>query len=156
MLPEKFDGTGNFEEWISHFESIAAINKWGEEEKSLWIRVQLTQKAHVALTRLPSDTIQTYEVIKKALKERFEPSSKQEVYKAEFESQRKRKTESWGDFGDELLRLVDKAFPKLQFKGKEQLALSRYLDQLEPIHVSFGVKQRQPRLCTKRSVRPLN
>ena len=27
VLPEKFDGTGNFEEWISHFESIAALNK---------------------------------------------------------------------------------------------------------------------------------
>ena len=89
VLPEKFDGTGNFEEWISHFESIAAINKWGEEEKSLWIRVRLTEKAHVALTQLQSDTIQTYEAIKKALRERFEPSSKQEVYKAEFESRRK-------------------------------------------------------------------
>ena len=86
VLPEKFDATGNFEEWISHFESIAAINKWGEEEKSLRIRVRLTQKTHMALTRLPSDTIQTYETIKKALKEWFEPSGKQEVYKAEFES----------------------------------------------------------------------
>ena len=38
VLPEKFDGTGNFEEWMSHFESIAAI-KWNEEEKGLWIRV---------------------------------------------------------------------------------------------------------------------
>ena len=37
VLPEKFDGTGNFEEWISHFESIAALNKWNKEEKSLWI-----------------------------------------------------------------------------------------------------------------------
>ena len=40
---------------------------------------------------------------------------------------------------------MDKAFPKLQFEEKEQLALSRYLDQLEPIHISFGVKQRQPK-----------
>ena len=56
VLPEKFDGTGNFEEWISHFESITAINKWGKEENSLWIGVQLTEKAYVALTRLPSDT----------------------------------------------------------------------------------------------------
>ena len=38
---------------------------------------------------------------------------------------------------------MDKAFPNLQFEGKEQLALSRYLDQLEPLNVSFGVKQRQ-------------
>ena len=100
VLPEKFDGTGNYEEWISHFESIAAINKWGEEEKSLWIQVRLTEKAHVALTRLPSETTQTYEAIKAALRERFEPSSRQAVYKAEFENRRKRKTESWGDFGD--------------------------------------------------------
>ena len=40
---------------------------------------------------------------------------------------------------------MDKAFPKLQFEGKEQMALSCYLDQLEPIHVSFVVKQRQPK-----------
>ena len=93
------------------------------------------------------EATQTYEAIKKALRERFEPSSKQEVYMAEFENRRKRKTESWGaeswgDFGDELLRLVDKAFPNLQFEGKEQLALSHYLSQLEPMQVSFGVKQR--------------
>ena len=103
VLPEKFDGTGNYEEWISHFKSIAAINKWGEEEKSLWIQVRLTEKAHVALMQLPSKTTQTYEAIKVALRERFEPSSRQAVYKAEFENRRKRKTESWGDFGDELL-----------------------------------------------------
>ena len=37
VLPEKFDGTGNFKEWISHFESIAALSKWNEEEKILWV-----------------------------------------------------------------------------------------------------------------------
>ena len=50
VLTEKFDGTGNFEEWISHFESISAINNWNEEEKNLWVRVRLTGKAHVGLT----------------------------------------------------------------------------------------------------------
>ena len=94
----------------------------------------------MALTRLPNQTTQTYEAIKAALRERFEPPSKREVYKAEFKNRRKRKTESWGDYGDELLRLVDKAFPNLQLEGKEQLALSRYLDQLEPLNILFGVK----------------
>ena len=89
VLPKKFDGTGNFKEWISHFESVAAINKWNEEEKGLWIRVRLTEKAHMSLTLLTSDTPQMYEALKRALRERFEPSSKQEVYKAEFENQRK-------------------------------------------------------------------
>ena len=42
---------------------------------------------------------------------------------------------------DDILQLVDRAFLTLQFEGKEQLALSRYLDQLKPMQVSFGVKQ---------------
>ena len=75
------------------------------------------------------------------MKERFEPSSKQEVYKAEFENRGKWKGESYGDFGDDLLRLVDKAFPNLQLEGKEQLALLHYLGWLEPMQVLFGVKQ---------------
>ena len=144
VLPERFNGTGNFNEWISHFEGIAAINKWTDNDKSLWLKVRLTDKAHMALTRLPNNANESYASLKAALKERFEPSSKQEVYKAEFESRRKRSAESWGDFGDELLQLVDKAFPALQSEAKEQLALSRYLDQLTPMEVSFGVKQRRP------------
>ena len=75
-------------------------------------------KAHVALTRLLYDTTQAYEAIKKALRERFEPSSKQEVYKVEFENRRKQKTESWGAFGGKLLHLVDKRFPTCSLKGK--------------------------------------
>ena len=94
VLPEKFDGTGNFEEWISHFESMSAINNWNEGEKNLWVRVRLMGKAHVVLTRLLDEATQTYGAVKKALRERFEPSSKQEVYKVEFENRRKRKTES--------------------------------------------------------------
>ena len=93
VLPEKFNGTGNFNEWISHFEGIAVLNKWKEEEKSLWLRIRLTDKAHVALNRLPNDAHQSYSALKSALTERFEPSSKQEVYKAEFECRHKRKRE---------------------------------------------------------------
>jgi len=43
------------------------------------------------------------------------------------------------------LRLVDKAFPSLQYQAKEQFALSRYLDQLQPTELAFGVKQRRPK-----------
>ena len=62
--------------------------------------------------RLPNDAHESYASLKAALKERFKP-------KAEFESHRKRSTETWGDFGDELLQLVDKAFPTLQPEAKE-------------------------------------
>ena len=88
---------GNFEEWISYFESIAATNKWSEEER-VSESDQLTEKAHLLLT---SNYPQTYEGIKGASKDHFKPSSKQEVYKARIKQNKK--TESWGDLGDDLL-----------------------------------------------------
>ena len=76
VLPEKFNGTGNYNEWISHFEGIASINNWTEADKCRWLKVRLTDKAHVALTRLPNDAHISYASLKAALLERFEPSSK--------------------------------------------------------------------------------
>jgi len=147
VLPEKLSGANDFNEWISHFKGIAAINKW---EKKLWLGVHLVEKAYMVFTQLPTEAHQSYAVLKLALTEQFEPTSKQaEVFKAEFESHRKSKAESWGDFGDELLQLVDRAFPMLEYKAKEQFAISRYLDQLEPVKVAFGVKQCRPKMINE-------
>jgi len=63
----------------------------------------------------------------------------------EFENRKKREIESWADFGDELLLLASRAFPSLQEEAREDLALSRYFDQLKDPQVSFGVKQRRPK-----------
>ena len=80
VLPEKFNGTGNYNEWISYFKGIASINNWNEADKCLWLKVLLTDKAHVALTRLPNDAHDSYASLKAALLERFELSSRREVY----------------------------------------------------------------------------
>ena len=40
---------------------------------------------------------------------------------------------------------MDKAFPTLEYQAKEQFALSRYLDQLQPAVVAFGVKKHKPK-----------
>ena len=145
VLPEIFDGDGNFTDWICHFESVSAVNGWSDEDKLLWLRVRLTGKAHVAYSRLSHETQQSYATTKAALCERFEPPSKRQLYKVEFESRQKRDKESWADFGDALLLLASRAFPSLQDEAREELALSRYLDQLSNPQVSFGVKQRRPK-----------
>ena len=145
VLPEVFSGEGDFDEWISHFENVSAVNGWTDNENLLWVRVRLTGKAHVAYTRLPHVTRQTYAADKGALRERFEPDSKRELYKVQFESRRKKSEESWADFSDDLMVLVNKAFPNLQEEAQEQLAMSKYLDHLRDPQVSFGVKQRRPR-----------
>ena len=99
----------------------------------------------MAYTQLPHVTQQTYAEVKGALRERFKPDSKPELYKVQFESRKKQAEENWADFGDNLMVLVNKAFPNLQEEAREQLAISKYLDQLRDPQVSFEVKQRRPR-----------
>ena len=48
------------------------------------------------------------------------------------------------DFAEDLWTLTDKAFPELEDKAREHLALNSYLNQLDHPQVAFGVKQRQP------------
>ena len=95
------------------------------------MRVRLIGKVHVACSRLSHATQQSYATTKEALSQQFEPPSKKQLYKEKFESIPKWDKESWADFGNDLLLLASKAFPSLQDKVREELALSKYLDQLK-------------------------
>ena len=81
---------------------------------------------------------------KQALLEYFEPPANKNVYAAEFQCRKKDRAEGWGDFGDALKTLAEKAFPNLEAAAKETLALHQYLTQLENPQIAFGVKQRRP------------
>ena len=116
VLPETFEGEGNFDQWISHFESVAAVNGWSDAEKLLWLRVRLTGRAHMAYAQLGHEMQESYKGTKRVLKQRFEPDCKQALYKVEFESRKKKTSESWADLGDELCCLADKAFPTCRSK----------------------------------------
>ena len=47
---------------------------------------------------------------KDALKQRFEPASRQHLFASEFQARRKRRNEGWADFGEDLRLLADKRF----------------------------------------------
>ena len=85
VLPETFNGEGDFDEWISHFEDVADLNGWSDGDKLRWLKVRLVGKAHVAFNRLAHETQQSYATAKQTLHNRFEPDSKQELYKVELE-----------------------------------------------------------------------
>ena len=152
VLPEKFDGSGNFDDWVSNFDCISAINGWNEREMALWLRAHVTGKAHVAYKCFSHEIQENFTQIKAALRERFEPSSKQAYYRIEFERREKQDAEDWADFGDDLLSLANRAFPDLQEQAREQLALLRFFTQLPKLSpVCLAVKQRKPK-CVREAV----
>ena len=144
VLPDKFSGDGEWSQWICHFENVAAVNSWNEDSKLLWLKVRLTERAQMAFQHLPGDTQADYAAAKAALKERFEPESRKDRYTAEFQSRRKKRTEGWADYSEDLRMLVDKAYPHLEAAARDQMALTHYLSQIDNTQVAFSVKQQKP------------
>ncbi len=145
ITPDSFSGEGSWDDWIDHFESVAAVNEWDDSKKLLWLRVRLTGRAQTAFKQLSTETRASYATCKQGLRERFEPESKKELYLAEFQSRRKRKDEEWPAFAEDLRVLATKAYPDLPAEAKEQLALTHYLGQIENVQVAFSVKQKRPK-----------
>ena len=96
----------------------------------------------MAYMKFPTAARGSYKNVIKAMQERFKPESRQDLYLAEFQAQRKGNMESWPEFGEDLrtFNLVDKAYPSLDDEAWQQLALQRYLSQLDNEQVAFSVK----------------
>ena len=144
VLPDAYTGEGSWDEWLEHFENVAAVNKWTPEQKLLWLKVRLTGRAQRAFKQLPEEAQAAYPEAVKALHVRFEPESKRVLYVAEFHTRTKKKSEGWADFGEDLRVLADRAFPTLGADARQLLALQQYLTQLDNPQVAFAVKQRHP------------
>ena len=146
VIPELFSGEGSarWDDWINHFDRIADVNDWDDAKKKKWLPARLTGRAASVYKRLSDDVKADLKKTKEALEERFEPASKKELYRAELASRKKKRTEDWATYGEELTRLAEKAYPDLSVKAQERLALNQYLTQLQNPQVALGVKQRTP------------
>ena len=151
LLPDRFDGSSSVDDWVSYFESVAAINGCNEADKLLWFRVHVIGKTHVAYQYFSHETRNLYMLSKAALRKRFEPTSNRESYKVEFQNRERQSTESWADFGDTLFSLVNQAFPDLPDNARKALALEQFLSQLNPLQISFALRQRKTK-CVREAV----
>ena len=110
-----------------------------------WLQVHLTGHVQKAIQHLLVEVAASLEKIMKALDERFKPASQKTLYQAEFQTCRKKRSDTWTEFADDLRTLVDKGFPELQDETREQLSLEIYLQQLAPLQVAFSIKQKRPK-----------
>ena len=144
VIPEAFTGDGEWTQWLYHFENTAAVNEWNEAKKLLWLKARLIGRAQLVLQHLPEETRGSYDGVKQAMLDRFEPQSRKGRYQAEFQARRKKQSEGWANFAQDLQNLADKAFPHLQAEARDQLALTHYLSQIENPQLAFSVKQQKP------------
>ena len=113
-MPESYAATDNedWESWLAHFEDCALINEWGDERKAQFLAVRMIGAALQMLQSVPAVTRQSYEDLKKALQEKFVPTERMELHKAEFRARRRGKDEKLSELASSIRRLVKKAYPE--------------------------------------------
>ena len=87
VLPETVSGEGCWSDWREHFGSVATLNDWDDAAKLRWIRTRLVGRAQKAYSRFP-DSARVISKANDALKQQFEPASRQYLFASEFQARR--------------------------------------------------------------------
>ena len=86
VLPDTFTGEASWDDWICHFENVADVNGWDDNQKLKFLKVRMTGRAQKAFQHLNKGIQANYSEAKRALRARFELQSKKTRYQAEFQS----------------------------------------------------------------------
>ena len=144
MKPATYDGTGLWNDYLSHFESVSLLNHWTETEKGLYLAASLRGQALGILGNQPKGDRQNYTRLVQSLQDRFAPSNQTELYRAQLRERRQKASESLPEMGQDVRRLTNLAYPSASSDLKEILAIEQFLDGLYDSEMRLKIKQARP------------
>ncbi|MCP3891055.1 MAG: hypothetical protein GY702_19640, partial [Desulfobulbaceae bacterium] len=108
--PALYNGKTSWLDYLVHFEMIAEINRWDQDEMALELATSLRDSALSVLSDIDVYDQRNYDVLVRALTNRFEPPNYAEVYKAELKSKVRQKGESLCVLVQDIKRLIRKIY----------------------------------------------
>lgn len=101
ILPDFFCGNADqrWQDWLSDFELFNSLNHWSDAGKVNFIGIRLKGAPRDVYRSLMGQEKSSYDRLKTALTERFEPLDRTEVFRTEFRWRVKREGERLLDFG---------------------------------------------------------
>lgn len=130
IRPEKFDGTGDWEEYQIHFLTCAQLGKWNDSTKAYMLAVSLGGIARRFYAGLPTSDRESYVKIETAFANRFGLHRHREQFKAKLSMYKRKTGESASALGDEIWRLTLRAYADFDLRMQEQLALDAFKNAL--------------------------
>ena len=123
VKPEIYDGSSDWDSYFSHFTNCADLGRWTDEEKALTLASRLSGSARVFYLGLREPDRRIYRALVKKLTERFGSKKQQSRYITKFESRRRDAGEAVASFGDDIRLTAHRAYPGLDARAQESLAL---------------------------------
>jgi hypothetical protein len=142
--PATYDGTGNWSDYLVHFEIVAEINKWEEGEKALELATCLRGAAQGVLGDLRPENRRNFSHLVAALNTRFQPDNQAELYRAQMKNRLRKRSEPLSELGHDIKRLVRLAYPAAPLEVREHLARDCFIDSLNNSEMEWAVFQGKP------------
>lgn len=125
---EKFDGVGDVERFLDHFDVVAKANNWNQEVQALQLPTALTKAAFDVYRRLSPEERGSISRLKAVLMKEFGAAALESDYALLFVSRRRQVGESLSDFGEALKSLGRKAYPTFTDQQLEKLCQTHFIN----------------------------
>ena len=119
IMPDKFDGSADWVDYETHFDSCRTINNWTDEESVRYLSASLRGPA-LRLLNERRQTKWTYHELITKLSMRFSSSKQAESYLLEPRGRKRRQNESFQELGRCIRELVTKAYPGFDSDGSDE------------------------------------
>ena len=129
--PDKYDGERvEWPDYLAHFETISKWNGWVEREKGLQLVTSLRGKAQRVLSEIPSSQREDFATLSEFLARQFNPPNRENAFPFELRQRKKLNKETLMEYGGEVLRLTQKAYPKFPHLAIDQIATDQFVKGL--------------------------
>ena len=143
IKPRNYSGETTWRDYRSHFDRVCIINEW-DTAKLQYLWVHLEGVALSFVEGLPASATTSYEVLCHALGARFGADRFAAVFKAELQQRKQRQGESLSALGQEMRRLVQRAYPSFTESAMEEIAVEKFIDALEDSTMRLSIHQTHP------------
>lgn len=144
MRPRMYNGQSSWKEYRSHFDRICRLNGWMPHRLDyLWVNLEGAALSYVE--SLPANKTTDYEEVCQSMEERFGEAQLSEVFRAELRSRRRKPEESLPALGQEIRRLVQYAYPGVEYNAMEEMAVERFREALEDREQRMSIRQAHAR-----------
>ena len=114
--PCTFDGVSvDVCDYFVQFETVSLWNKWTKFEMACQLVMNLRGEAQTVLRFLSTSQLQSFDILKQILKQRFNPIEREAFFKVELKTCQIKENESIFEFGQRFKVLAYKAYPDNYF-----------------------------------------
>lgn len=141
IKPQSFDGSEDFDEYLTQFEMLCDLHGWDYRTKSLYLASRLTGGARALLSKLNGDQRRDFNSLVKILNKRYCSIERSEMYRAQLKTKARGSIKTLPELAQSIQKFTRKAYPTADQTCISILALDQFIDALPDLEMRLRLRE---------------